>query len=404
MVPLPLANILHYRLRSVLSALGIGIAICMLLTLSGLARGTLHEVADRWEAVGADLIVFPRGWGDSASARSGNGLWDSYAKLIRERHAGIVQRVVPVFTWQIRLAGQDQMVAGVDADDWHVLTGGRKLSSGRLFDPDGRFARWIEKELLTGGGPDDAPAPQARLDLARAPHPGLEIVIDSRLARAGGYRVGDSVRSANHEWKIVGIVPAGAMTRVFMPRRAAQYLFGGSVQQSTLMFVKLRPGCDIGPAGRSIAETISQDVVPLASYRGMLRAQFGIMFRYVDAANAVALVIAFLFIMVTLYTMVLQRTRDIAILKSSGASDWFIVRQVLGESALLTAAGTAAGVAMACAAGRAIETFKPLYSVTVTPRWIGIAICAAAVGAAASAVYPAWQATRVDIAEALTLE
>jgi len=102
--------------------------------------------------------------------------------------------------------------------------------------------------------------------------------------------------------------------------------------------------------------------------------------------------------------MVLQRTRDIAILKSSGASDWFIVRQVLGESALLTAAGTAAGVAMACAAGRAIETFKPLYSVTVTPRWIGIAICAAAVGAAASAVYPAWQATRVDIAEALTLE
>lgn len=60
---LPLANILHHKLRSVLSALGIGIGICMLVTLSGLSRGTLSEVADRWDAVDAQLIVYPLGWG-----------------------------------------------------------------------------------------------------------------------------------------------------------------------------------------------------------------------------------------------------------------------------------------------------------------------------------------------------
>jgi len=57
---LPLANILHHTLRSTLSALGIGIGICMLVTLSGLARGTLYEVADRWEQVRADLIAYLR--------------------------------------------------------------------------------------------------------------------------------------------------------------------------------------------------------------------------------------------------------------------------------------------------------------------------------------------------------
>jgi len=160
----------------------------------------------------------------------------------------------------------------------------------------------------------------------------------------------------------------------------------------------------VGPAGRAIAETTGQDVVPLDRYRGMLVEKFGIMFTYVDAVNVVALVIAFLFIMVTLYTMVLQRTRDIAILKANGASNAFLVRQVVNESLLLTGAGTAAGIALGFLAGRIIEAVRPLLTVTITWPWIAAAVLAALVGALASALYPAWQATRVDMVEALTLE
>ena len=56
---LPLANVMHYKLRSVLSALGIAVGICMVITVSGLTRGSLFEVSDRWQAVEADLIVYP---------------------------------------------------------------------------------------------------------------------------------------------------------------------------------------------------------------------------------------------------------------------------------------------------------------------------------------------------------
>jgi len=49
MVPLPLANILQHKLRSLLTAAGIAAAVCMLITLSGLARGSLYEIADRWD-------------------------------------------------------------------------------------------------------------------------------------------------------------------------------------------------------------------------------------------------------------------------------------------------------------------------------------------------------------------
>ena len=95
---LPLANILHHPLRSLLSAMGIGIGICMLVTLTGLSRGSLYEIADRWESVDADLIVFPRGWGDSATAKSGVGLSEKYADILREKHGAIVAQAVPVFT------------------------------------------------------------------------------------------------------------------------------------------------------------------------------------------------------------------------------------------------------------------------------------------------------------------
>ena len=403
MAYLPLANILHHKMRSVLSAFGIGIGICMLVTLSGLARGSLFEIADRWESVDADLIIYPRGWGDNAANKSGAELSDRLAAVIAQRHARRVRHVVPVFLRTMKLGGQDQMVAGVDPDQWSVLTGGRSLSEGRLFDPQGRFAAWIEKQLLMPG--DDEIVDFSEADLSNPAHNGLELVIDTRLARAGGYRLGQTVFAANHQWKIVGIVPAGAMTRVFMPRRTAQYLFGnGLITRSTVMFVKLRPGVDVGPAARAIEQTAHERVVPLSDYRGMLIERFGIMFVYVDAVNAIALVIAFLFMMTTLHTTVLQQHREIAVLRANGASRAFVLRQVLGESMLLTAAGLAVGLCLSLASAWLVETCRPLLTVTITWRWAAIAIGVSLVGAVISALYPAWLATRVDIVKALSFE
>ena len=51
MTPLPLANILHHKLRSALSMLGIGIGVCMLIALSGLARG-IESMAGDSTAIG----------------------------------------------------------------------------------------------------------------------------------------------------------------------------------------------------------------------------------------------------------------------------------------------------------------------------------------------------------------
>ena len=401
---LPLANLAHHKLATAQNALGIGIGICMLVTLSGLSRGSLYEVADRWEAVDADLFAYPQIFSRNVSSLAGVGLNDRYGDVMLERHGELIERVVPVFLWRARVAGEDHLTAGVDPQDFAVLTGGRTPREGRVFDPGNQFARWIEHRLLA---PTDEDAP-AVIDLTEAElagegHDGLEIVIDDRLATAGGLHVGQTVEMANHRFEIVGIVPAGGMCRVYLPRRTAQYLFGGDITKSTLLMIRLREGTDPADAARALTG-MGIEAVQIRQFRQMLEEQFGIMFVYVDVVNGVALVIAFLFIMITLYTMVLRRRRDIAILKSSGASGAFIVRQVLGEALLLTGAGLAVGLGLSVGAGWLIETLRPLLTVEMNWRWVAVAGGAAMLGTALSAIYPAWRATRVDMLEALTLE
>jgi putative ABC transport system permease protein len=403
MVPLPVANISHHKLRSALSALGVAIGVCMLITLSGLSRGSLEEVADRWSAVDADLIVSAARWADNLATISGGVLSRRDVEQVRAlaiNGSPIVQRAVPVFVHQLRIAGQDHNVVGVAPADLPHLLGGRAIQAGgRCFDPDNDFTRWLAEKLSTPAeGVLDIP-PQ---ELAR--RGGLEMVIDTRLAKAAGLEVGSKFRTVGHEFTVVGIVPEGAMVRAFMPLSTAQFLFTTGLGRSTLLFVKLRQGVGLDAAVQAIGRERRYAAIALTGYRDMLLERFGILYVYVDAVNTVTLIVAFLFILLTLYTAVLQRTREIAILRSMGATPRFILRQVVYESLMLSGCGAAAGIVLALPAGAAIEWLRPFLTVTLTWRWVLLAAAAALAGGVIAALYPAFCAMRIDVVEALSLE
>ncbi len=408
MLYLPLANLLHHKLGSAGSALGVGISVCMLITLSGLSRGSLEEVAERWEAVDADLIVYSARWGDNITTISGGELGDAdVERLERLTAAGekCVERVVPIFLYRVSIAGQEHNIVGVAPEDLPQLLGGGEIPKpGRSFDPQNKFARWLKGRLEEDRPQGEEGPPLDISDAELAEHGGLEIVIDARLARATGLKLGEKVYTAGRNFTVVGIAPRGALARAFIPRATAQWLFSGPLGRYTLMFVKLRPGVRVGAAVEAVRRTKRLASVAIDEYRGMLQQRFGIMYLYVDTVNVVTLIVAFLFILVTLYTMVIQRRREIAILRSMGASRRFILSQVVAESMLLSACGAAAGVLMSFAAAAGIEAIKPLLTVKITWDWILTAAGAAAVGATLAAVYPALCAIRVDVIEALSLE
>ncbi len=403
MVRLPLANILHHKVPSALSALGVAIGVCMMITLAGLARGSLGEVADRWEAVDADLIIYPSNWSDNITTISGGGMSDKDAEKIKNLAIGdnaAVEYVVPIYLHRISIAGAEHNVVGVRPGDLPRLLGkGGVADGGRVFDPDNTCARWLEKKLTT---PSEKVVDISEADLAS--HGGLEMIIDSRLARASGLKVGDKVYSAARNFTIVGIVPAGAMVRAFIPLATAEHLFYGGTGRYTLLMVKLRRDARLGAVIEAVRKDKTLKAVSVNDYRGMLEDRFGIMYLFVDTVNTITLIVAFLFILVTLYTMVIQRRREIAILRSMGASRRFILREVLAESLILTSAGAAIGIALSPAAGAAIEAARPLLTVQITAQWMLTAAAAAVVGGSLAAIYPAWRAMNVDVAETLSLE
>jgi putative ABC transport system permease protein len=118
----------------------------------------------------------------------------------------------------------------------------------------------------------------------------------------------------------------------------------------------------------------------------------------------IATVIGFLVIFQSMYTAVMERTREIGILKSMGAGKMDIVSVVLRETGLLAVAGTGLGVAGTYALRAFLHTKYPTLSFGVTGRWVLIAVLIALVGALFGALYPALKAARKDPIDALSYE
>jgi ABC-type antimicrobial peptide transport system permease subunit len=399
MAHLPLANLTHHRVRSILSATGIGVGVCMMITLAGLSRGSVNEVVRRWRRVRADLIVAPGA--TNITMATGAAVPLAAAERVRElpgpAGAPLAERVTPVFVARVGLGAREHSVFGVAAEDFDVFSGGGGLIEGRLPDPDGAFGRWIRGRFEQAG---EGVLEISDAELAEAG--GLEVAVDTVLADELDLQVGQTLRFADRPWRVVGIYQAGATARVIAPIEATQFVFGLSLSRVTLLFVDLTEGASLSDAAGAIEQATRLRPVPIERYQDMLMANLGVMYHYVDAVNALALTNAFLFIMVTLYTMVLQRRRDIAILKSMGAGRGYLLRQILSESLLLTAAGAAIGVALSFVAGRLVEWLRPDLAVSITARWVLIAVAAAAVGGLLAG--PAWIASRVEVAEALREE
>jgi putative ABC transport system permease protein len=117
-----------------------------------------------------------------------------------------------------------------------------------------------------------------------------------------------------------------------------------------------------------------------------------------------AVVVGFIVIFQAMYTAVLERTREIGILKSLGASQTYIVNLVLRETAFLSIVGIVIGVAATLLLKKLMDIRCPSIPFPVESHWIINATLIALAGALVGATYPALKAARKDPIEALAYE
>jgi putative ABC transport system permease protein len=125
---------------------------------------------------------------------------------------------------------------------------------------------------------------------------------------------------------------------------------------------------------------------------------------FIGVVIGVSVIIGFLVIFQAIYTAVMERTREIGILKSLGASKAYIVNAILRETLLLAVAGIVVGIVVSLLARIGIQQHWPLVHIDKSNQWMLGSAVIAIIGATAGAIYPAYKAAQKDPIDALAYE
>lgn len=126
---------------------------------------------------------------------------------------------------------------------------------------------------------------------------------------------------------------------------------------------------------------------------------------FIAVIIGIGVVIGFAVVCLSMYMSVLQRTREIGILKSLGGTKVFILSIILTEALMLGVGGTILGIVMSYGARVIIEAVQPAsFQMEIVYQWwprvLGITLAAAAFGS----LYPGMTAAAHDPIEALAYE
>lgn len=360
------ANLVHRPIRSLISIVAIALEVTLILLIVGLALGLLNDSRQRQAGIGADVIVMPPGSSFIVGFTSAPMSIKVGNVLQKLPH---VATVAPVLT-QVSTQGAVEVIAGIELDSYQKLSGPFQYVAGGPFQ-----------------GPDDC-------------------LVDDLFARAKHVKVNDKIEILNNTFRVSGIVEAGKGARKFLQLSVLQDLTGAQ-DKANIFYLKLDNPANADAVANEIKGVHGMEhyvATSMAYYLSMMTtSHYPGVSQFIDFVIAISVIIGFLVIFQSMYTAVMERTREIGILKSMGASKAYIVNVILRETLLLVLGGIVVGVLFSLAARVGIDHRSTL-RVIVTGGWILRATLIAIIGAVIGALYPAIKAAQKDPIDALAYE
>jgi putative ABC transport system permease protein len=271
-------NLVHRPLRSLISVVAVALEVTLILLIVGLSLGMLQDSRTRTAGIGADVLVLPPGSSFIAGLTGAPMPVKIGEVLAKLPH---VTRVAPVIT-QISSSGSLEIIAGIDLPSYESMSLGFHYLEGGPFQ-----------------GPND-------------------VLVDDLFAKSKHARVGDAIEILNNKFRICGIVERGKGARKFVPLSTLQDLIGAK-DKATIFYLKLDD-----PAN---ADTIVDEIkhVPgmeryvansMAAYLAMMTtSNYPGLSTFIKVVVGISVVIGFIVIFQAMYTAVMERTREIGILK-----------------------------------------------------------------------------------------
>jgi putative ABC transport system permease protein len=356
------SNLGVHPLRSGLSAAAIALQVFLILLIVGLTSGVLSDWRARTEGVGADIIVQPPNSSIFFSFSSAV-IPESMADQIQKMPG--VREVAPVFiVMDVKYLG---VIYGIDYQRFNGLSDGFTFVSGQPFR-----------------GPNDA-------------------IADDLAASGQNLRVGAPVTLMNHEFNLSGVVVHGKGARFFVPLKTAQEVAGA---QNRVSMIYVRSTGDTEALRSALVRRFpTYRIRSTAEYMSLMTStSLPELTPFINSFVGLGVVISFLVILLTMYTLVLERRREIGVLKAIGSSRIEICGLILGEALLLVVLGVVLGLGSTYGVTAVLHRTSPTLQIDIEAIWIFRAILVAIVGALAGASYPALRAAGSDPVEALACE
>lgn len=365
MIDLVLANLRVRPFRTLISVVGVALGVILVVLFTGLATGMTNDMAKRaanWKAE----IVFTRSGAMSLDS-SNTPVQTAYADRLMQIEG--VAATVPVIRYVTANPKGRWGIQQIDGVDWQP------------------FAEMNDMQIIQG----------------RAPAAPNEIVVDERQVEVDKITLGDPLELFGREYSVVGVFAPPSGSRIKMSLAAMQEALEAE-GKSTYILVKVATGVDPAAVAARIDAELPGNKVQLTNDM-IIDAQQRIpaLGTFLNVLVGLGAFVSTIFVLLSMYTTITERRKEIGILKSLGASKAFIIRAIEGEAFMIGVLGVIGGLIAAVAAAFAIGAAFNL-KFEFSWGWILTAVSIALAGSLVGALYPAWRASTIDPVEVMANE
>jgi putative ABC transport system permease protein len=393
---LVVANVKQRPLRTALSLAGVALGVILIVMVAGLVRGVSRDSIERQMNVDSELRVY----NDNINIASG-----ANPLQMPRRYADVIKNGVqpapenPDIVPRPPVAGVKEVTA---VGLWlQTSVGGIGFETLEGIEWES-FTRTTDLKIIEGRPIDDS----------RKGEPRFEVIVDRYYKEVNKgtdgkpIRVGSTIKALNNEFTVVGVYEPAVMSRIKMPLYTLQELTGGADIADNCSFLMIK--CERPEMASEVRETIMKyypglkailtDELPALYSQGLVSLDI-----FLNVVIAVSIIISTLIILLAMYTTIIERTREIGILKSLGASKPLIVWSIEKEATLISAMGVAVGFLVSIGGKYFVEASTRL-KIDLEPRWLLTGAALGLVCGLAGALYPAIRAASLDPVEAISYE
>lgn len=361
-------NVTHRPVRALVSVLAISLEVMLILLVMGIAHGMIEDNADRQENLGADVIVRPANAPPLFFTTGSTIIPEAVAETLTRLDS--VREVTPIL-FLAELRGGWRTIYGIDLPSFEAVAGSLEFLEGRRFS-----------------------GPEAR-----------EAIIDDRHARSKGLAVGDRFDLKGQSFQVVGIYRNGIGGRIYVPIRSLQTVTDKSGQASTFL-AKLYDSEQMQAAMDQMRNLVPNiNVTSMREWVTLLRnGRPPAYTTFITGVIGLAISIGSFACFLSMYTTIAERTREIGILKSLGASKGYIVKLVMMEILVLCLAGLLVGFLLTFLGVQLLRFLYPAQILLVPPLWVALTVLFVSVSGIIGGLYPALKAAGSDPVKALSYE